>query len=306
MSQEHGDEPSQRWHSLRVFRNSGYRRLWAGITVNGFAIWINRVAVGWFVFDQTNSALLTAISFAMQSAPGVLVAPIGGAVADRIDRRHVLAGAALMKGMTALGLAYAAIDGIESAWIVIALQAVTGALNSFELPASQALIPDVVGPRDAMNGIAVCSVGVRAVSACGALTGGYLLELFGPPTAFVAVAVLHWVAAAIVVRVRAPKRPQDPGTPTRSVIADTKEGLRIMDSEGLPVTSKAKFTNLPPSGQVTLEVAEGPLPPDLCHDHEVAPSGAKGVAFVSPLDRWRSADREAESGCLRCDRSCGC
>jgi MFS family permease len=228
MSQEHGDEPSQRWHSLRVFRNSGYRRLWAGITVNGFAIWINRVAVGWFVFDQTNSALLTAISFAMQSAPGVLVAPIGGAVADRIDRRHVLAGAALMKGMTALGLAYAAIDGIESAWIVIALQAVTGALNSFELPASQALIPDVVGPRDAMNGIAVCSVGVRAVSACGALTGGYLLELFGPPTAFVAVAVLHWVAAAIVVRVRAPKRPQDPGTPTRSVIADTKEGLRIM------------------------------------------------------------------------------
>jgi hypothetical protein len=85
-----------------------------------------------------------------------------------------------------------------------------------------------------------------------------------------------------------------------------EEGLRIMDSEGLPVTSKAKFTNLPPSGQVTLEVAEGPLPPDLCHDHEVAPSGAKGVAFVSPLDRWRSADREAESGCLRCDRSCGC
>jgi hypothetical protein len=55
-----------------------------------------------------------------------------------------------------------------------------------------------------------------------------------------------------------------------------EEGLRIMDSEGLPVTSKAKFTNLPPSGQVTLEVAEGPLPPDLAMITKLRPVVPKG------------------------------
>lgn len=230
-SEDHGGKSArQRWHSLRAFRNRAFRRLWAGFIVNGFAIWINRLTVGWFVFDQTDSALLTAVSFTMQSAPGVVVAPFGGAIADRMDRRYVLAGATLVKGLATLGLAFVAVDGIESAWPVIALLAVAGAMNSFELPASQALIPDVVGPQDAMHGIAVCSVGLRAISAFGALAGGFLLEIYGASTAFAAAAILHWSAAVIVIRVRVPPKPARPDSERRSVIADTKEGLRIMFS----------------------------------------------------------------------------
>ncbi len=224
------DAEPRRWHSLRAFRNGAFRHLWAGIIVNGFAVWIGRLTVGWFVFDQTDSALLTAVSFTMQSAPGLVVAPFGGAIADRIDRRYVLAGAALVKGITALGLAFVAVDGIDSVWPVIALLAVAGAMTSFELPSSQALIPDVIGPKDAMNGIAVCSVGLRAISAFGALTGGFLLELYGAPVAFLTSALLHWVAATIVIRLRVPSRPIHPDTPRRSFVADTKEGLRIMAS----------------------------------------------------------------------------
>ena len=40
-------------HSLRAFRNRAYRQLWSGLIVNGFANWITRLTVGWFVFDQT-------------------------------------------------------------------------------------------------------------------------------------------------------------------------------------------------------------------------------------------------------------
>ena len=119
-------EDEERWHSLRVFRNRGYRRLWTGVIVNGFAVWVSRLTVGWFVFDQTDSALLTAISFTMQSAPGIVVAPFAGAIVDRIERRYVLAAAALVKGLTALGLALVAADRIESVVPVIALLALRG------------------------------------------------------------------------------------------------------------------------------------------------------------------------------------
>ena len=220
----------RRWHSLRAFRNGSFRHLWAGIVVNGFAVWSGRLTVGWFVFDQTNSALLTAISFTMGSAPGILFAPFGGAIADRIDRRYVLATAASVKGLVALVIALVAVGGIESPWPIIALLAVVGAMTSFELPSSQALIPDVIGHRDAMNGIAICSVGLRAISAVGALTGGFLLELYGAPMAFATAALLHWIAALIVIRLRVAARPVPPDRPRRSVIADTREGLGTMVS----------------------------------------------------------------------------
>ena len=233
-----GEAEPRRWHSLRTFRNRAFRRLWSGIIVNGFANWMTRLTVGWFVFDQTGSALLTAVSFTMGSAPSLLVAPFGGAVTDRFDRRYVLAGAAVVKGLTTLTLAFVALDGIESPWSVIVLLAAAGAMNSFEVPASQALIPDTVGPKDAMNGIAVCSVGLRAISAVGALTGGFLLEIYGPTTAFATAAVLHWAAAMVVARVpvpsKAPPEEADGDTSAKtarpSVLADTKEGLRIMVS----------------------------------------------------------------------------
>jgi MFS family permease len=217
------------WHSLRTLRYPVFRQLWAGVIINGFANWITRLAVGWFVFDQTGSALLTAVSFTMGSAPGSLVAPFGGAISDRFDRRYVLAGAAVAKALTTLTLAWVALDGIESVWPVLLLLAAAGVMNSFELPASQALIPDVVGPKDAMNGIAVCSVGVRAVSACGALAGGFLLEIYGPTTAFATAAVLHGVAALVVVRVSVPPR-RFPDDTRLSFLADAREGLRIMVS----------------------------------------------------------------------------
>ena len=216
-------------HPLRAFRNRAFRQLWAGVILNGFATWVTRLTVGWFIFDQTGSALLTAISFAMQSAPGLVVAPFGGAIADRIDRRHVLAGSALVKGLVVLALAFVAVDGTDSAWAVIALLAIAGAMNSFEIPASQTLIPDLVGPIDAMNGIAVCSVGLRAISAIGALAGGFILESFGPATAFALAAVLHWLAAGVVVRIEAPAPTlSDSDAPQRSVITDAVAGLRTM------------------------------------------------------------------------------
>lgn len=216
--------------SLRIFRNRAFRQLWAGLIVNGLANWVTRLTVGWFVFDQTGSAFLTAVSFAMQSAPGLIVAPFGGTVADRIDRRRVLAGSVVVKGLTALSLALVAMDGIVSPWPVIALLAAAGTMNSFELPASQALIPDVVGPENAMNGIALCSVGLRGISAIGALAGGFLLEIYGPTTAFAVAGALHLLTAVVIVGVRLPPKRPHLESKRRSVIADTKEGLRIMVS----------------------------------------------------------------------------
>ena len=160
---------------------------------------MNRLAVGWFVLDQTDSALLTTIAYTAQSAPGLLVAPFGGAIADRVDRRKLLAGAATVESVVAAALAIVAIDGIESVWPVVMLVGLTGIVNSMKTPATQALIPDTVGVNDAMNGIAIHSVGIRGIGVLGALSSGMLLEIYGPVTVFSVASMLYprdWPKAA--------------------------------------------------------------------------------------------------------------
>jgi predicted MFS family arabinose efflux permease len=98
------------------------------------------------------------------------------------------------------------------------------------LPATQALIPDAVGKRDAMNGIALHSVGMRAVGALGAFAGGGLLEAFGPVKVFMIATSLTWVGAGIILTVRLQKRTKAPDAPRRSVFGDIIDGLRVMFS----------------------------------------------------------------------------
>ena len=159
---------------LRAAHHKPFRQLWVATIVAGFANWMNRLAVGWFVLDQTDSALLTTITYTAQSAPGLLIAPFGGAIADRVDRRYLLACAAAVESLVAVVLAFVAVDGIESVWPVVLLVALTGTVNSLKTPATQALIPDTVGANDAMNGIAIHSVGIRGIGVLGALSSGLL------------------------------------------------------------------------------------------------------------------------------------
>ncbi len=213
---------------LRAARYRPFRQLWTASIVGGFAQWMNRLAVGWFVLDQTGSALLTTIAYTVQSAPGIFVAPFGGAIADRVSRKLLLVLTAAVECVVAVGLAFVAVDGIESVWPVVLLVALTGAVNSLKTPATQALIPDTVGPNDAINGIAIHSVGIRGIGVAGALSGGILLESFGPVTVFLTASVLFAIAALAFLRVDVQPKCIDPDTPRKTVLQDTLEGLRVM------------------------------------------------------------------------------
>lgn len=203
---------------------------------------MKRLAVGWFVLDQTDSALLTTLVYTAQSAPGILVAPFGGAIADRVHRKFLLAIAAASEGCGALGLAVMAVGGIESVWPVIVLVALTGTVNSLKTPATQALIPDAVGAKDAMNGIALYSVGLRGVGVAGALSSGIMLEVYGPVTVFGATAILYGVAAIAFSLIDVARRAVDPTIPRRTVFEDTREGLRVLLS--LPTVRALLFLAL--------------------------------------------------------------
>ena len=138
--------------------NPAYRTLWVGASLIAFGTWASRIAVGWLVLVETDSILLSAATFAIGSAPGIIAAPIGGAVADRYPRNRVLPVAAAIKAAAFLAMGLVAIDGIASPWPIFLLVAVGGVVHSFELPATQGLITDIVPRQARMNAISVQSL----------------------------------------------------------------------------------------------------------------------------------------------------
>lgn len=179
--------------------NPAYRTLWVGASLIAFGTWASRIAVGWLVLVETDSVLLSAATFAIGSAPGIVAAPIGGAVADRYPRNRVLPVAAAIKATAFIAMGLVAIDGIASPWPIFLLVAAGGAVQSFEMPATQGLITDIVPRRARMNAISVQSFGTRASGAVGALAAGGIAELWGIPTALMAAAASILLGGSVVL-----------------------------------------------------------------------------------------------------------
>jgi MFS family permease len=162
---------------------------------------MQRLTISWFVLDQTGSVFLTAVSFAVRSAPNLIFGPFGGAIADRYSRRKVLMITAGLKISVAAGMFFLVTQSDALIWAVMALIGLAGITAAFEMPASQALAVDVVGRRNAANGVALLSVASRAVGAIGALTGGLLIESVGPGIVFVIAGLAFAIGGFAVSRV---------------------------------------------------------------------------------------------------------
>lgn len=219
--------------TLRAFQYPAYRRLWAAGLLVSFGNWIERLAVGWLVFDQTGSVFLTALAFAVRHAPSLLVAPFAGAITDRVERRRLLVGAYLSKAGLVGVLAVIVASGVDSVWPILVVVALSGILFTFEMPGAQALITDIVGRKDSMNGISLYSVGVRAVGVLGALISGLIIASAGAMPVFALAAGVYAIGAIVMhfVKARAASRPRIEG----SVLQNTVEGFKVM--AGLPVVA---------------------------------------------------------------------
>ena len=219
-----------------AFGYPAYRVLWISSNFTALGTWAERLAISWLVLVETESVLLSAATFAMRSAPGIITAPLGGAVADRFPRTRLLPLTALVRAGVMLLMALVAWGGFSNPWPIFLLVAIGGVVNAFDMPAKQGLVTDLV-PRDVrMNAISLHSVGGLAVGAIGSLASGITAELLGIPAALTGAAVLVLIGGAIVLLIPdARPAARDRGTPPQRVFQDAADGIKLM--AGLPVVA---------------------------------------------------------------------
>lgn len=211
---------------IEPFTLRDFRRVWLGAVMFSLGQWTERIAIGWFVFDRTDSAFMTALATAAQSAPNLVFGPVAGAVSDRFPRPRVLAAASLTKCLAILGVAaLVRTEGIHLAF-VLALVAVSGIGMTFNIAPLHTLSGDITGAARRGNAIGLISTGQRAVAAAGALGSGIIIGTAGPAWSFV------FSAAAFALAMLAYRGVREPAVRVHAThggfLAETFEGFRLV------------------------------------------------------------------------------
>lgn len=186
--------------------------IWSGQVVSQVGTGLTAFALGVWVYEQTGSATSFALIFLFLELPGLLIAPLAGALVDRHDRRTMMIASDLMAGLGSLAILLLALGGQLEVWHIYLVVAISSIGNAFQEPAYLASIPLLV-PRQQLghaNGLAQTAVAIRQVLAP-ALAGFLLLEVGLSGVVGIDVTTFL-VALATLLVVRIPRPPKSTET----------------------------------------------------------------------------------------------
>ena len=183
----------QTFSSLRI---RDYRWLWIGYLFSFGAIMMQMVARGWLVVELTDSTFLLSLVWSMWGFSVLIFSPLGGVVADRMDKRNLLIlTQAGVGAITAVIAVLIHLDLIEF-WHLLAGSFLSGVIFSFMMPARQAFIADLVGDRELMNAIALSTSAMNLMRVAAPAIGGVLVELID-------VSGVYWIIVSLYIFVLA-------------------------------------------------------------------------------------------------------
>jgi MFS family permease len=205
---------------LRALRHRNYQLFFGGQLISLIGTWMQTVAQSWLVYQLTGSAvLLGSIGFSSQ-IPVFLLGPIGGSVADRYSRRHIVIATQISAMLLAFILAALTLTGLVRVWHVFVLAALSGVTNAFDLPARQAFVVDMVGREDLVNAIALNSSMFNGARMIGPAVAGLVVAAVGEGWCFFAngVSYLAVIGGLLLMTMTVRTRVPLPGSALASVV----------------------------------------------------------------------------------------
>jgi MFS family permease len=185
--------------------------------------WMQSVAQSWLVYRMTGSPwLLGLVGFASQ-APVFLLAPLGGVLADRRNRLPIIILTQTLAMVQALILAALTLSNRVTVASIVVLALTLGAINSFDLPARQSFMIELVGKEDLMNAISLNSSMIQGSRVAGPAIAGLLVGWLGEGPCFLinGLSYVAVIAGLLTIRVRRDGQMQVEG----SAFANLREGF---------------------------------------------------------------------------------
>jgi MFS family permease len=209
-----------------ALRHSAFRRLAAALAVSQCGDWLYNVALLVFVYDRTHSVLWVSITTVVRVLPVVVLGPLGGAMADRFDRRRLMIASDVVRAVLMLLLTAVVLAGAPVVFAPILAGLATAASLAYA-PSTAATTPKIVPVADLPGANAVRSVIGPACVLGGPALGALLLTLTDPAMLFALNAATFLLSALLVAAIPAGAAFRPAGrTESESLLQQMGAGLR--------------------------------------------------------------------------------
>jgi predicted MFS family arabinose efflux permease len=199
------------WHVRflgAVGRHPVFRRLWFGALASSVGQWMQQVALGWLAIIMTNSPGFVGVVTFSAGLPFLVVAPFGGALIDRIDRRRLMLSCQVLAFLLASVLAVDVIGSFVQPWHLPIAAFLNGSLQALLIPTQQSLVPALVPRESLTNAVGLMSAGQNMTRVVGPSVAGIVIGTIGVGPTFLAQAVAIAASFIMVLGIVLPPRAQ--------------------------------------------------------------------------------------------------
>lgn len=265
------------WAVLRALWHRPFALLWSGQTTSRFGDALYRIALAWWVVQQTGSATAMGAVFVLSTAPMLVFLPFGGLVSDRFPRVTVMLSSDLLRGVLVAGVALLDLIGRLSFWHIYLASALFGLVEAFFQPAYTAAIPEITPQESLTSANSLSSLSLQTVGVVGPAVGALIVGRAGTSLAFALDAASFFVSSLFLLPLLAISQRPRLHQRTGRLFVDLREGLSVVaGTPWLWVTiGIASVSN------VTLAGPRAVVLPFLVKDHLHADVGALGLLYSS-------------------------
>ncbi|HEY3268649.1 MAG TPA: MFS transporter [Armatimonadota bacterium] len=208
---------------LAVLKNRNFALFWSGQLISLVGSWMQALAQTWVVMSLTHTAFALGIVNFVSALPPALLMLHGGVAADKMDKRRILIVTQCIFVAGAFTMAALVRSGRIQLWHVMAMAVALGFAVAFDLPANQALTPELVDRRHIPSAVQLNQAIFHGSRLIGPAIAGWLIGRFGSYSAFVAngISFIPVILTLLIVR---PVRVVQ-GRPAGGALEAMREGL---------------------------------------------------------------------------------
>lgn len=209
-----------------AFRYRNFALFWSGALLSSTGNWVQAITVPFVIYQLTESAAWLGFAAVMQFGPFVVTGPVGGALADRYDRRTILLITQSGQALAAFALWGAWSAGVRSPLAIMGIVCVNGLVAGLTIPAWQAFVSELVPREHLLNAVTLNSAQFNAARLFGPALGGLVLGAFGVGWAFLVNGVSFVAVIGALLLITVPRLAKPAPSERSGIIAGFFESMR--------------------------------------------------------------------------------
>src|SRR6266481_4244220 len=220
--------------SLALLRQGPFRRYIIGSLISDSGTWMQMMAQSWVMSGLTSKAILLGLVNFAAGLPALILAPVAGSLADRLDKRKILVATQIAQIILAVGLGFLVMSGQIRIWHIVFFALLLGIAFAYEMPAISALVPELVKRDEIAAAVALDRSVFHGSRLIGPSLAGLFVGWWGAASAFFTNALSF--VALIAALISLPKRPIGTPEEEKQRRSGILEGFRYVRSNRIIVS----------------------------------------------------------------------